>query len=92
MGSSPTQPTAPQLLQRDRTSYLAVVLMLAVRTVLSTAVAGYAAGSGGLGWIKLGSSPLFSVHESHKPLFVFAVGMRIFTIAPVSHANSYLAA
>ncbi len=42
--------------------------------------------------IKLGSSRIFSVHESHKPLFVFAVGMLIFTIAPVSHANSYLAA
>lgn len=35
---------------------------------------------------------LFAVHESHRPLFAFAIGMLIFTIAPLTHANSYLAA
>ncbi len=42
--------------------------------------------------IKLGRSRFFGVHESHKALFVFAVGMLVFTVAPVTYANSYLAA
>jgi NhaP-type Na+/H+ or K+/H+ antiporter len=35
---------------------------------------------------------VLAVHESQRPLFSFAVGMLIFTVAAVSHANSYLAA
>jgi NhaP-type Na+/H+ or K+/H+ antiporter len=34
----------------------------------------------------------FAVHESHRTLFAFAIGMLVFTVAPLTHANSYLAA
>jgi len=45
-------------------------------------------------WLALRTqgSRFFSVHESHKALFVFSMGMLIFAIAAITHANSYLAA
>lgn len=41
---------------------------------------------------RLARRRIFAVHESHRSLFAFAIGMLIFTIAPLTHANSYLAA
>ena len=42
--------------------------------------------------IALERRTFFAVHESHRPLFAFAIGMLVFTVAPLTHANSYLAA
>ncbi|MFL6539228.1 MAG: cation:proton antiporter [Chthoniobacterales bacterium] len=42
--------------------------------------------------IVLARKTFFAVHESHRTLFSIAVGMLVFTLAPLTHANSYLAA
>ncbi|MFN2476989.1 MAG: cation:proton antiporter [Chthoniobacterales bacterium] len=42
--------------------------------------------------VRLARRRFFAVHESHRTLFAFAVGMLIFSVAPLTHANSYLAA
>jgi len=42
--------------------------------------------------IILARKSFFAVHESHYALFSIAIGMLVFTLAPLTHANSYLAA
>ena len=42
--------------------------------------------------LRLARRSVFGVHESHKTLFPFAVGMLIFALCGLTHGNSYLAA
>jgi NhaP-type Na+/H+ or K+/H+ antiporter len=41
---------------------------------------------------QLAARRLFAVHQSHESLFAFAIGMLIYTVSALTHANSYLAA